>query len=219
MKHEQLLDQYLMLVLAANKRVNLTSVDDLVDARLIHLEDSIAALPEVQDCPEGMLVDLGTGAGFPGVPLAVESGRKAVLIEAVAKKAREVTTMVGQVGLSNLIEVYPGRAEEFVLEDERRFSCLVARAVSALPSLLELSAPLLNVGGRAVYLKTPGVTEELEQALAIQEKLGMAFLARRDYVLSDGETERSIVVFEKVSEPSVKLPRRVGMAQKRPFRG
>ena len=123
-----------------------------------------------------------------------------------------------QLGLSSQVSVYAGRTEELAGHQPEAFSLITARALTALPSLLELASPLLQQGGWLVAYKSDNVDDELEGALGIQDKLGMALRSDRHVLLSDGSTPQRILVFEKVSEPQVKLPRRPGMAQKRPYK-
>ena len=95
---------------------------------------------------------------------------------------------------------------------------LTARALSKLVSLIELASPLLKKGGRLVCYKAQLSSEELEEALAVQDLVGMKMISQREICLSDGETTRTIVVFEKIGKPRIKLPRRIGLAQKQPLR-
>ena len=95
---------------------------------------------------------------------------------------------------------------------------LTARALARLGALLELSSPLLKKGGRLVCYKAQLSDEELCEARAIEDLVGMRLLSQRDILLSDGETHRKILVFEKTGKPRLKLPRRVGLAQKVPLK-
>lgn len=205
------------LLIEANERVNLTRIDDTESAKLLHIEDSLAGLPIVNEAPEGMYADLGTGGGFPGIPLAIATGRDTLLVDSVAKKVKELQGFADELGLDN-VSTYAGRIEELAIERPGEFSLLTARALTALPSLIELASPLLKEGGWLVCYKSRSIEDEMEQALGIQEKVAM-YLIKEDHVLlSDGETPRTFLVFQKKGEPTVKLPRRPGMAQKRPYK-
>ena len=113
--------------------------------------------------------------------------------------------------------VNASRIEDLANEMPKRFSVLTARALSSLSSLLELACPLLRMNGQLICLKSHVSDEELNSAQSLEKKLGMKLIKRRDFYLSDGETYREILVFEKVAKPKIKLPRRVGMAQKKPL--
>ena len=99
-----LLERHLDLVMAANEQVNLTRITSRDEARVLHIEDSLAGLPEVQAAPAGLLGDMGSGAGFPGIPLAAVTGRKTVLIESVGKKAAFLKAFVDELGLACEVE-------------------------------------------------------------------------------------------------------------------
>ena len=213
-KQARLIQQHLDLVLKANESVNLTRIQDKEEAELLHVEDSLQGIPECLEAPAGRYADLGSGGGFPGFAVAVVTGRDTLLVESVKKK----TELLALLGLANAIQVYGLRAEELALEAPESFALITARALTALPSLIELASPLLIPGGRLVAYKADNVDDELEWAVSIQEKLGMKMISNRKLMLSDGETPRRIIVFEKVSDPQVKLPRRPGMAQKRPYK-
>lgn len=214
--NEEVIQEYLEVLLKVNESINLTRITDESDARLLHIEDSLAGLEELNDAPEGLYGDLGSGGGFPGVPLALASGRETVLIDSIQKKMRAVQGILDGMGLNKQITTYGGRIEDLSNERHERFSVLTARALAPLPSLLELASPLLRVGGELICYKAP-LEDELEDALRIQEKLGFELVKKREFLLSDKETNRCILVFRKVKEPSIKLPRRVGLAQKKPL--
>ncbi len=211
-------NQYLEKVLEANKITNVTRITDADAARILHIEDSLVGLPEVQDAPEGLLGDLGSGGGFPGVPLALATGRPTVLVDSVGKKMALVRSLLEEMGLDEQIETSSERIEDLGRFRSGEFSVVTARALSKLVSLLELAAPLLKMGGCLVCYKAKVSEEELDDALRIEELVGMKLVSRRETVLSDGETTRTILVFEKVSRPKLKLPRRVGLAQKQPLK-
>ena len=116
------------------------------------------------------------------------------------------------------MRTYNGRIEELALDRPEHYALVTARALTALPSLIELASPLLMPGGRLVALKSADIGDERSWARAIEEKVGMREVSLRTFTLSDGVTERSIIVYEKAGTPSVKLPRRPGMAQKRPYK-
>lgn len=213
-----LMYQYLDLILEANKTTNLTRITDHDEAKLLHIEDSLVGLPEVDDAPAGMYGDLGSGGGFPGVPLALASGRQTLLIDSVKKKMTLVQQVLDELGLSARISTFDGRIEILGQQQPRSFAVLTARALSRLVALLELSSPLLIKGGRLVCYKAQVAEDELKEARAVESLLGMRLISCRDTILSDDETRRTILVFEKVGKAQLKLPRRVGLAQKSPLK-
>lgn len=213
-----LMQRYLDSILEANKVTNLTRITDGEQARLLHIEDSLVGLPEVNEAPTGLYGDLGSGGGFPGVPLALATGRKTLLVDSVKKKIAIVQSALDDLSLSEQISTSSERIEDLPLEYKEKFAVLTARALSKLVSLIELASPLLKNGGRLVCYKAQLSSEELEEALAVQDLVGMKMISQREICLSDGETTRTIVVFEKIGKSRIKLPRRIGLAQKQPLR-
>lgn len=213
-----LMQRYLDSILEANKVTNLTRITDGEQARLLHIEDSLVCLPEVNEAPTGLYGDLGSGGGFPGVPLALATGRKTLLVDSVKKKMAIVQSALDDLSLSEQISTSSERIEDLPLEYKEKFAVLTARALSKLVSLIELASPLLKNGGRLVCYKAQLSSEELEEALAVQDLVGMKMISQREICLSDGETTRTIVVFEKIGKSRIKLPRRIGLAQKQPLR-
>lgn len=210
------MEAYLDKVLSINESINLTRVTDKQQAMLLHLEDSLAVAEEMEESPEGPYADLGSGGGFPGVPLALATGRKTLLVDSVKKKMAAVSQILEEMSLDELITTYDGRIEELAQDQPEQFAVLTARALTSLPSLLELASPLLMQGGILIALKSQEEGDFDNPSL--EEKLGMRMKGKRSYYLSDGETYRTVYTFEKHKDPEVSLPRRIGMAQKRPYK-
>ena len=201
--HDDLLKRHLELVIEANKTTNITRISTWEEGMLLHVEDSLVGLPEVMDAPAGRMADIGSGAGYPGIPLAIESGRQTIL-----------SSMVETLGLEN-VEVYTGRIEDLAREKPAAFTVVTARALAQLSILMELASPMLQEGGRLVCYKANVSDEELQHALSLQEQLGMKHVSDRTVTL--GDNCRRIICFEKTGRSKIKLPRKVGMAQKRPL--
>lgn len=206
---------YLELVIEKNKELNLTRIDTKEKGMLLHIEDSLSCLEEFKR-QEGEFLDIGTGGGFPGVPLAIATGRTGVLIDSVQKKARAVQEVIEKLELENQIQARGIRSEELALEKGEEFTTVVARAVSSLPAVMELATPLLVPGGELIALRGKKDEVDLEDINHIADKLGLELISRRHIYISE-TYERTIYVFKKVSQASIKLPRRKGMAQKRPL--
>lgn len=212
-----LIERYLELILEVNKTLNLTRIEDSQEARLLHIEDSLSGSKELEAAPDGLYGDLGSGGGFPGVPLAIASGRQTLLVDSVKKKMAAVASVIDELGLSAQIGTYNGRIEDLAIDQPGQFSALTARALSRVSVLMELASPLLNNGGHLICYKAQLSDEELDHALSLQKYLGMKLVSDRSFFLSDNETARRIVVFEKYKDAGLKLPRRVGLAQKKPL--
>ncbi len=215
-QQEQILFDDLHAIMEINKTMNLTRILSEEDGMVLHLEDSVLGLPYVNDAPVGLYGDLGTGGGFPGIPLCVLTGRETLLVDSVKKKVRALEPVAEELGIGDRLSTYSGRIEDLALERPREFSVLTARALSSLGSLLELASPLLRKGGRLVCYKAQPTEEELEIAFGIMKPLGFELVCDDSHELSDGSTRR-IFVFQKAANPRIALPRRVGMAQRNPL--
>ena len=213
---QELLLSHLRMVMVANERVNLTRISDMEEGLLLHVEDSLTALQEMEKAPDGLYADMGSGAGFPGIPLAIATGRKTTLIDSRKKKMDEVAAIVEEMGLSELIETYAGRAELLARSKSGEFSVITARALSQLSVLLELASPLLKNRGQWICYKANLDDEELRHAESVGKRTAMKLVSDRSFMLGS-EYKRRIVVFEKHGKPSIKLPRLEGQAQKNPL--
>jgi 16S rRNA (guanine527-N7)-methyltransferase len=211
----RLLD-HLESVLEANRRLNLTAIVDRERAIRLHILDSLAVVSCVGS-PEGKIADIGSGAGFPGVPVAIVSNRPVDLIESVKKKAAFLEGCVDALDGLFGSKVLALRAEEAALVTQNRYQHVTARALTSLPALVELASPLLVMGGTLWAMKGAPTTEELESGAGAAGLVGMREVERREYTLPSSDERRVIVGYAKISEPSLVLPRRAGLAQKRPL--
>jgi 16S rRNA (guanine527-N7)-methyltransferase len=212
-----LLLAHLDYIRECNKSLNLTAIRDEGQSLVLHLEDSLTALPELEAAPEGALVDLGSGGGYPGIPLAILSLRQTTLVEATKKKAQVLQNFIQQENLEPQISVEALRIEELARSQQAGFAVATARALSSLPALMELSAPLLQRGGVLLAYKGRLEEHELEHARSLENELGMKIVGVRSLVLSDGLSERKIVQIRKEAPASRPLPRRNGQAQRHPL--
>ena len=218
-RHSQIVD-YLALMLEANKKVNLTRIIDIEQAKLLHIEDSLTALEYFQeediDDTAKQIMDLGAGCGFPGVALSIATGIPAVLVDSVAKKMNAVDQILRQCGLSDSIRTVSSRIEE--LAGEAYLSeYVVSRAMASLPAVMELATPLLKHDGTLIIYKGDIDGLERTSGLQIQDLLGLSLIDEKRIALGSGDIHRTLFVFRKTSEPEMKLPRRIGKAQKQPL--
>lgn len=207
-----LLVKHASLVLETNATMNLTRIIDPVDVVELHIQDSLAPMALV-DMTIGPVADIGSGAGYPGIPLAIMDC-ELTLCESVRKKAAFLSETVEALGLD--CSVMALRAEELAVLQPNAFSVVTARAVSSLPALVELSAPLLSHGGCLVAMKGRLQAAEWEQADRVGEICGMRRTATLEYSLPRGD-QRSVYVYRKTGTAQIALPRRPGMAQRQPL--
>ena len=216
------LECHLAYVLEANDAVRLTAIVEREEAERLHIIDSLLALPELVVAPPGPLLDIGSGGGYPGIPLAIASGRETDILDSVQKKARIIQIFLSEKQKEHdesipHIQSLGLRAEELALERPAYYAAVVARAVASLPALVELATPLLRMGGPLIALKGRRDAEEVERGVKAAQKLGMQLKSERQYLLPVGGEKRSIVVFERIATAERELPRRPGKAQSRPL--
>lgn len=208
---------HLEWVLEQNKTINLTSITDPNEALRLHLIDSLAVLPYVTAAGAGPICDMGTGAGFPGVPLAVASMRQALLVDSVAKKVDSLQRFLTSANLDSQVQTSSERLESLAVSSPAQFSVVTARALTQLPSLVELAAPLLKDDGVLIAMKGPLQSAELQSGDQAAAIVGLIRTDFREYSLPEGGEARTLVIYSKNSEPRIRLPRRLGVAQKRPL--
>ena len=212
---QNLIKKHLELVEIYNNSTNLTRIDK-DNAFDLHIEDSLAALPFLNTAPKGIYADLGTGGGFPGIPLAIATGRKTHLIDYRVKKINILNSIVSQLNLSDTIQGIPMRAELLAKKHPNSYSVITARAVSKLSVLLELSSPLLKQNGVLICYKGQLEDSEFNTSIKVCKIVGMTHLDIFSYDLCE-QYKRNLVLFKKNRSPKIKLPRREGQAQKTPL--
>ncbi len=219
MQKEFQLLQFLDLFEEWNQKLNLTSTKDRHELEVKHVQDSLALL-EIFELEEGQRVlDLGSGGGFPGIPLAIMAPEtEFVLVDSTEKKMRAVQAIANELGLSN-VQTVVGRAEELAHQPlyRERFGLVVSRAVAALPTLLEFAAGFVCVHGVFVAYKSGDYEAELEQSAHAIKTLGFSFEGPIEYELSDGMGSRSFLIFSKTKALSDEYPRMTGIPKKKPL--
>ena len=168
------IDGHVRLLLAWNRAINLTAIRDPVAAATLHVLDSLAALPSLRSEGADRLLDLGSGGGFPGLPLAAALPAEALLVESIGKKAVFLRTTVDALELPSRVDVAAERAEALAADPGHRASwpVVVARAVAALPELAELALPLVALDALLVAWKREPLADEVDAARAIIGQLG-----------------------------------------------
>ncbi len=200
-----------------NERVNLTAIDDEAGIVVRHFLDSLRCALSWGDAP-GSLVDVGAGAGFPGLPLKIlRPELRLTLVESVAKKAAFLRHVVDMLGLAG-VEVVVARAEALGRDAAHRgrYDVAVARAVAELRVLAEYCLPLCRVGGRFLAPKGAQIAAEVQSAQPAIAQLGGRLLAVEDVDLP-GLEPRSLVVVAKVASTPPRYPRAPGVPAKRPL--
>jgi len=206
-----------------NKKINLTAITDYSSVQVKHFLDSLTitlALPgEEVERPGFNIIDIGTGAGFPGVPLKIIFPQpRLVLIEPTAKKTAFLHHVICKLELEN-VEVLNNRAEEaaHLLLYRERFALVLSRAVALLPTLVELALPFCQIGGRFIAQKKGEIEQEINRAKEAIAALGGKLDQIRKIELDEFDDGRYLVIIDKIYPTPNKYPRRPGIPRRRPI--
>ncbi|TCL76325.1 16S rRNA m(7)G-527 methyltransferase [Hydrogenispora ethanolica] len=216
--HERLV-QFLELVIHTNEQLNLTAITSLEEGYVKHLYDSLAIIGLPEFARADTLIDIGSGAGFPSIPLAIcFPGKRFTSLDSTQKKINFQAQAAELLGLQNFTTCW-GRAEELAHSPAYResFDLATARAVAQVNILLELALPFVKTGSAAVFYKGKDYLSELE---SLQKPLAVlhAGLDRAiSYHLPDNLGERAFVVFQKQQPTASAYPRKPGVPQKKPL--
>ncbi len=199
---------YMNLLLEWNEKINLTAITQPEDVKIKHFEDSLTCLKSGYIKDGDKVVDVGTGAGFPGLPIKIENNNVSLtLMDSLNKRINFLKEVSSQLGLDT--ECIHIRAEEAGKNKlyREQYDVAVSRAVANLSVLAEYCLPLVKKGGYMLAMKGKDIDEELESAKPLIKLLGGEVKEVQLHTLSDKEITHSIVVIEKVSRTNVKYPR------------
>ena len=213
---------YYQELLAWNQRMNLTAITDYEEVQIKHFLDSLTvtlAWPPPVNKADLSLIDVGTGAGLPGIPLKILfPNMRLVLLDATARKASFLRHLTAKLGLDN-VEVVVGRAEEVAHQSDYRekFDIVLSRSVAPLPTLVELTLPFCAIGGSFIAQKKGEVDPEISQANKAISTLGSTLRKVKRIELTEFPDERKLLIIDKISATPHRYPRRPGVPAKRPL--
>lgn len=210
-------DTLAQLLIEQNKTMNLTAITDPDEVVIKHFADSVSLFSAVIPEENAKILDLGTGAGFPGIPLLIaRPDIRLTMVDSTAKKLRYVADTVEKLGLE--AEVLHARAEEAGKNPEYRekYDIVCSRAVAALNVLSEYCLPFVKVGGIFVAMKGAKAEEEIADAKKAIGILGGKIIDKKTFTLSDGG-ERTLIIIKKISQTSPKYPRVSAQISKKPL--
>ncbi|EEB35195.1 16S rRNA (guanine(527)-N(7))-methyltransferase RsmG [Anaerococcus hydrogenalis] len=205
-------EKYGQMLIETNKKFNLTTIDEPDQIKIKHFEDSLTIKSYIN---EGMKVlDIGSGAGFPGIPLRIEKDFDLTLIDSVNKKVNFMNQVIEELDLKNTRAIHV-RAEDFAKEHREEFDMVISRAVANLSTLSEYALPFLKVGGIFIAMKGPKAEEEYEDAKNALKILG-GELINIDSMDLHGNTRKNILI-KKVRSTKKKYPRGKNLPKKNPL--
>lgn len=211
--------KYYEILVEWNSFMNLTGITEYEEVVQKHFVDSLALCKAMDVHSVSSLIDIGTGAGFPGIPLKIAYPHlKVTLLDSLQKRIKFLNEVVMQLGLEE-VETIHGRAEDFAKPSMRResYDVCVSRAVANLASLSEYCLPYVNLGGYFVPYKSGKVEDELETSKKAVFLLGGKIEEEVKFDLPNSDISRSLIRIKKVSATPKKYPRKSGMATKEPI--
>lgn len=212
--------KYKELLVEWNQKMNLTGIEDEKEVFIKHFLDSISAVTKGYIQNGMSLIDVGTGAGFPGMPLRICLPElKVTLLDSLNKRINFLQEVSSKLSIDD-IEFIHGRAEDFGKNEDYRekYDIATARAVAGLPVLMEFCVPFIKVGGYFVCLKGPNANLELEESKKAMEILGVEYIEKIDVKLPESDLNHNILIFKKVKNTPSKYPRKAGKVSKNPIK-
>lgn len=210
--------KYMELLLDWNEKINLTAITEQNDIILKHFIDSLTIQKYLKNNVK--VVDIGTGAGFPGIPLAIMNKTcEFTLVDSLNKRINFLNEVKQNIKLDNIIAIH-SRAEDFGQNKvyREKFDVAVSRAVANLSVLLEYLLPAIKVGGKVICMKGSQIEEELKEAEFCIKELGGIVIKVEDFCLPDSDMKRNVVIIEKIKSTPKKYPRKAGVPAKQPLR-
>ncbi len=212
-------EQYYEMLITKNEVMNLTAITEFEEVVQKHFIDSIM-IKEVHEPGDGeKWIDIGTGAGFPGIPLKIVYPQiRMTLLDSLNKRVKFLQEVVDALELSD-VEALHGRAEEYARKAEyrERYDCCVSRAVANLASLSEYCLPFVKVGGAFVPYKSGKIQEEIGASGRAVEILGGSIQEQKEFMLPGSDMYRCLLYIEKKKATGKKYPRKAGMPTKEPL--
>lgn len=208
--------QYMKLLLEWNEKINLTAITDESEIIRKHFIDSLTISKLIKE--DTNVVDVGTGAGFPGIPLAITKKVKVTLVDSLNKRINFLNIVKESIELDNVNTVH-GRAEEVGQNEKYRekFDYAVSRAVAPINVLLEYMLPLVKVGGYCLCMKGPKVIDEMQGIENVAEKLGGKYIKLEELEIPGEESRKNVIIIKKVKSTNKKYPRKPGTPAKQPL--
>ena len=211
-------DTYHKLLEEWNKVMNLTGITEYEEVVEKHYVDSLSIVKVMDMNHVDTVIDVGTGAGFPGLPIAISSKAEVTLLDSLNKRVNFLNSISTELGLNNVNTIH-GRAEEMGVNQKYRekYDIAVSRAVAPMNVLVEYLLPFVKIGGICICMKGPKADEELKEAKRAIKLLGGEIIKQEKLKLDNEKMERNLIIIKKVSTTAKKYPRKPGMPAKQPL--
>lgn len=212
-------DKYYEMLREWNKVMNLTGITEYEEVILKHFTDSLTIV-RIKDMSKiNTVIDVGTGAGFPGIPIKIAYPHiKLVLLDSLNKRINFLNAVINETALENVTTLH-GRAEDYAKKEEYRekFDLCVSRAVANLSTLSEYCLPYVKISGSFISYKSVASDEEIEQAGTALKLLGGEVVKNEKFMLPDSDIGRALIEIKKKKNTPKKYPRKAGMPSKDPL--
>ena len=211
---------YMKLLQEWNEKINLTAIVEDEEIIKKHFIDSMKAFKRDEFKKANTLIDVGTGAGFPGLPIAIMNGDLSVtLLDSLNKRINFLNTVISQLGLTNVTTIH-SRAEDGARNKDLRekFDIATSRAVANMSVLSEFCLPYVKIGGSFIALKGPAVDQEIKESINAIKLLGGECINVCEVSIEGTELRHNLVVVKKIKECSKTYPRKAGLITKNPLR-
>ncbi len=212
-------EKYKNLLIEWNKKINITSIDDEEEIYLKHFIDSVIIKKYVIIKKEAKTIDIGTGGGFPGIPLKlIDNEMKITLLDSLNKRIKFLDEVVKELDLKD-VECIHGRAEEFGqnINYREKYDYGFSRAVASLNVLLEYVLPFIKKDGLFIAFKGSNFNDEIQDSKNALKILGGEVIDLKEYNLPESDISRSLIVIKKIKNSPKKYPRRPGTPNKKPL--
>lgn len=210
---------YAGLLVQWNEKINLTAITDEEGIVIKHFLDSLSIVPHIHRDTKN-LIDIGTGAGFPGIPIKlINDGICVTLLDSLEKRIKFLNEVINSLELRDIHAIH-GRAEDFGADKKYReqFDTAVARAVANLPVLVEYCLPFVKVGGMFIAMKGPDAENELEESEKALDVLGGEVFDVKELTLPQSDNKRCIILIKKCRHTPTNYPRKSGKPTKQPIK-